>query len=140
AFLPLHEERYVFVAAPRLLREKPFRSPRDAKAHTLLDISSELPLYRYLEDASGGPDSLSFLRVVRLGSIAAIRLRVLQGKGVAVLPEYFVDRDLRSKRLTRLLPKAFLERDHFRLIFRRDDPRRAVFERLAASMVTVPLK
>src|SRR5690606_12726207 len=47
AYSLLHEERYVLVGAPELLRRTPLRRPRDASAHCLLDIDSSLPLSRY---------------------------------------------------------------------------------------------
>lgn len=135
----LHEERYVFVASPKLLRRQRLRGAADARAHTLFDTTEELPLFRYWRDAPGGLDSMTFGRVVRLGTIAAIRHQVLGGKGVAVLPEYFVQADLRVGRLTGVFPKVTPLSDHFRLVFRVDDPRRSFFEKLAESMRAVPL-
>ncbi len=140
AFLPLHEENYVFVASPRLLKTVPFRTRNDAKHHTLIDTTAELPLFHYLRDAEGGLDSLSFARVARMGTIDAIRQRVLAGRGVSVLPEYFVQSELKSKRLVRLLPSTKLLSDRFRLVFRADDPRRAVFSKLAHHMLSQPLR
>lgn len=140
AFLPLHEERYAFVAAPKLVSAHPLRTARDAAAHTLIDATDELPLFRYLRDARGGLDSLDFARVVRMGTIAAIRLSVLRGKGVAVLPEYFVGGDVAAGRLVRVLPKIAPLADRFRLVFRGDDPRRTTFDRLASRMLKEPLR
>jgi DNA-binding transcriptional LysR family regulator len=133
----LHREEYVFVGAPRLLATSPLRTAAHAERHTLLDVSAELPLYRYLRDA--GAD-LRFGRVVRLGTIAAIRARALAGAGVAVLPRYFVGPDLARGRLVALLPKVRPAHDFFRLVFRADDPRRAVYEGLAALLAEEPLR
>jgi DNA-binding transcriptional LysR family regulator len=138
-FIRLHEERYVFVAARRLLQRTPLARAGDAAHHTLLDTSDELPLFRYFREAPRGFDSLAFARVVRLGSIAAILQRVLAGHGVAVLPEYFVRRDLRSRRLVRIMPRVKPAADAFRLIFRVDDPQRALYTRLAEVMRSAPL-
>ena len=102
----LHEEHYAFVGQPTLLRREPLRAAADAKRHTLFDTTEELPLFRYHCDARGGIDSLEFGRVVRMGTIAAIRARVLSRDGVAVLPEYFIARDLATRRLVRVLPKV----------------------------------
>jgi LysR family glycine cleavage system transcriptional activator len=135
--LRLHREEYVLVGAPGLLSKLPLRRPEDAARHTLLDVSAELPLLRYLRD--GGAD-LRFGRVVRLGTIAAIRARALEGAGVAVLPRYFVERDLEKKALARALPKITPAHDHFRLIFRGDDPRRVVYEGLAKVLAEEPLR
>src|SRR5881394_1029978 len=99
----LHPESYVFVAAAALLRRQPLRRVEDAAAHTLVDISPDLPLFRYFVDQVGGNADWRFLRVEYLGTIGAVRQRVLQERGVAVLPEYFVREDLARGRLRRLM-------------------------------------
>ena len=52
-----------------------------------------------------------------MGSIAAIRNRLLEGLGVAVLPEYFVEPDLKSGSLLRILPHLQCRTDWFRLVW-----------------------
>jgi LysR family glycine cleavage system transcriptional activator len=138
--LQLHREDYVLVGAPRLLCKIPLRRPEDAARHTLIDASPDMPLFRYWRDAPRGGDRLRFLRGSWLGSIAAIRHQVVEGAGVAVLPEYFVRRDLASGVLDRILPRVALRHDYFRLVFRSADPRRSVFASLAADLARVPLR
>jgi LysR family transcriptional regulator, glycine cleavage system transcriptional activator len=135
----LHRESYVFVGAEALLKRIPLQGSDDAQEHTLLDTSNELPLFRYFRDAHGGGDRFQFKRIVRLGSIEAIRARVLAGAGVGVLPEYLVEGDLRSRRFRRIFPRVKPLHDYFRLVFRADDPRRSFYERLAARMLEAPL-
>lgn len=137
--LALHREDYVFVAAPALLRVRPFARFEHAAQHTLLDISAEQPLFRYFRDACAKSEALKFRRATWLGGIDAIRHRALEGAGVAVLPLYHVRHDLKARRLLRLLPKTKLGCDYFRLVFRADDARRSVYEALAQSMLRVPL-
>lgn len=137
--VPVHREDYVFVAASRLLRRVPFRRPEHAESHTLLDASAELPLFGYLRDVDGAT-ALRFKNVVRLGSIEAIRQRVLEEAGVAVLPAYLVADDLRRGKLVRLLPKVRPTSDYFRMVFRAQDPRRATFAVLAEEMAKTPLR
>ena len=134
----LHEERYVFAASPKLLKKRPFSSFADAPLHTLVDISADLPLFRYWRDGDGA-ENLDFGSVLRMGTIAAIRHIVLRGEGVAVLPEYFVKPDLSAGRLKVILPRVTPKSDFFRLMFRADDPRRSVFERLGEVMLAKPL-
>jgi DNA-binding transcriptional LysR family regulator len=136
----LHREDYVFVGAPALLRKRPLTESAHAGDHTLLDASADLPLFRYFRDAPGGGDRLHFGRFVRLGSIEAIRARALTGAGVAVLPAYQVAGDLESRAFRRVFPKVALLHDYFRLVFRGDDARRPVYERLAATMNEAPLR
>jgi DNA-binding transcriptional LysR family regulator len=135
----LHREDYVFVAAPALLAARPLRRAEPARAHALLDASPDLPLYRYFRDAAGS-EELPFARVVRLGTIEAIRQRVLAGAGVAVLPKYLVRGDLAKKRLVPVFPKVTLAHDYFRLVFRKDDVRRAMYDELARALLARPLR
>jgi DNA-binding transcriptional LysR family regulator len=136
----LHREDYVFVGSEALLRKRPLARDEDAKGHTLLDASPDLPLFRYFRDAPGGGDRLTFQRIVRLGSIEAIRQRVAANAGVAVLPEYLVRGELAAKKMRRIFPKVTPIPDYFRLVFRADDTRRPVYVKLAESMLEVPLR
>ena len=136
----LHREDYVLVGAPELLRERPLRSDEQARGHTLLDISAELPLFRYFREAPQGGDRLRFARLLRCGSIDPIRTLVLAGEGVAVLPLYQVQPELDAGRLERIFPSVRLLFDYFRLVFRADDPRRSVYETIAATLLAHPLR
>lgn len=138
--LTLHREDYVFVGSTALLARQPFRSCEHASEHTLLDTSGDLPLFRYLRESSDDAAAMRFRQIVRLGTLDAIRARVLAGAGVAVLPRYFIAPDIAARRVRRLLPALPLEHDQFRLIFRRDDPRRSIYEQLAGSLRAVPLR
>jgi DNA-binding transcriptional LysR family regulator len=136
----LHREDYVLVGQPALLRETPLRRPADAARHTLLDERSALPLYAYWRDSAGGHDRLAFGRFVYLGTIAAIRAGALAGDGVAVLPRYLIAPDLAAGRLVPVLPRVRPLHDFFRLIFRSDDPRRSLYQAVATTMASQPLK
>ena len=125
---PLHEERYVFVAAPV------------HDADVLVDVSPDLPLFHYLLEALGPARQWAFGRHEYMGGIGAIRSRVLQGVGVAVLPEYFVQADLDQGRLQRLLPDQELRTDTFRLIWKSANPRKERLVELAAALRAHPLR
>jgi LysR family glycine cleavage system transcriptional activator len=136
----LHREDYALVGSSRLLAKVPFTRREHAASHTLIDASPDMPLFRYWRDARGAGGPLRFARASWLGSIAAIRHQVLAGAGVAVLPSYFVHRDVVAGTLRRVFPRVTLVHDYFRLVFRAADPRRAVFESLAKDMVSQPLQ
>jgi DNA-binding transcriptional LysR family regulator len=136
----LHREDYVFVGAPALLARRPLRRAADAEGHTLIDERPALPLYSYWRDAAGGAMPLRFARVVHFGTIAAIRAGALAGDGVAVLPRYLVEADLAAGRLRIVLPRVRPLHDYFRLIFRADDPRAALYHALGDLMAAVPLR
>lgn len=136
----LHEEGYVFVASPRLLRRRPLRGPEDSSEHTLIDVSPELPLFRYFLDAWRGGAPWIFERLSYLGTIAAIRMRVLEGAGVAVLPRYFVAGDLARRRLAVLQPEVALDTDSFRLLWREGHAREPELRELAQELRALPLR
>lgn len=136
----LHEERYVFVGSPRLLKRSPLQKFSDARHHVLIDTSEELPLFRYWRDAPKASDTVQFKQVLRMGTISAIHALVLEARGVAVLPEYLVENHLKTKKLVALFPHVKPRSDYFRLIFRIDDPRRSYYQTLAESMNTFPLR
>lgn len=135
----LHAEAYVLVGEPASLARQPFRGAQDAPAHALIDLRPDLPLSRYFLDGAGGPGLWPFARIEHLGTLAAVRLRVLQGRGVAVLPAYFVADDLRDRRLRRLLPKVRLPEDRFRLIWPRGHRKANALSELAESLARRPL-
>jgi LysR family glycine cleavage system transcriptional activator len=137
--LRLHREDYVFCGSSALLGQNPLARAEDATRHTLLDMAADCPLFRYWKDAPEGGDRLRFRRGMWLGSIEAIRKRMLSGAGVGVLPAYLVADDLRRRRLQRVFPSVRPLHDYFRLVFRGGDPRRATFEDLAASLLEAPL-
>jgi len=139
----LHDEEYVFVASTRLIRRRPLARATHAHAHALIDASPDLPLFRYFLDAVApgrAREVWGFARVEYLGTIGAIRMRVLQGAGVAVLPRYFVANDLRARRLARLMPSIALQRDAFRLIWRTGHPREQSLRELAAELAALPIR
>ncbi|MEL6179175.1 MAG: LysR family transcriptional regulator [Myxococcota bacterium] len=138
--LRLHREDYVFVGQPEMLARNPLKHPDDAIHHILVDAHATLPLFRYWKDAPNGGTRLKFDSILRMGTIAAIRALILAGQGVAVLPQYLVQPDLDAGRMELIFPEVELVHDYFRLIFRRDDPRRSAYQRLAETMINEPLK
>ncbi|MEZ4468787.1 MAG: LysR substrate-binding domain-containing protein [bacterium] len=112
----------------------------DARRHTLLDAFADLPLFRYLLDARPAADAWGFRGTELLGTIAAIRARALAGKGVAVLPAYFVAADLAAGRLRAVLPDHPLQQDWFRLIWRRGHPLADELRALAEELRGFPLR
>ena len=139
-YAPLHEETYRLVAAPGLLNRNPFRHPRDAASHRLIDASEDLPLFRYLLDAGSAKSSWAFEDTRYLGTIAAIRQRVLDAGGVAVLPEYFVRTDIKRRRLRVVLPSHKIQSDWFRLVWRTQHPRETELEEVAEELRKRPLR
>jgi len=136
--LDLHRETYTLVGASSLVHSLPFRRRDDAAQHTLVDIDDDRPLFRYWREAPGGGE-LRFAGLRRMGTIEAIRLAVLQGEGIAVLPTYHIAKDLECKALRPLLTSIKPNSDQFRLLIRQGDPREALFTTIAQHLRQVPL-
>ncbi len=136
----LHREDYVFVGQTELLKKNPLKKVEHASNHAIIDTTEAMPLFRYWRNAPGGMDSMQFNEVIRMGAIAAIRELVLRGNGVAVLPQYYVNADLKEGRLKKIMPSVKALSDHFRLIFRADDPRRSVYESISQTLMQHPLQ
>ena len=117
----------------------PLERPQQAVHHTLIDVTRSRALFAYWRGGRGGRE-LTFRATRVMGTIGAIRWLVKRGHGVAVLPRYHVQPDLDRGRLQAILPKVEPRSDYFRLIFRGDDPRRSVYQRLAETLQTQPLK
>ena len=110
---------------------------------TLLIVRDLLPgprRYSDLLDALPDGRPWPFAHHHYLGGIAAIRLRLLQGRGVAVLPRYFIRNDLQTGRLRRFLGDVTLREDAFRLVWREGHPREAELLELAAELRRLPLR
>ena len=140
ASLPLHKEQYVFVGQSKLLERTPLTQAKDAPRHRLLDADAALPLFRYLRDASPADEQWAFASVAYLGTTAALRARVLDGAGVAVLPRIVVAEDLRRGALKQLLRSRRIPSDWFRFVFRADHPRHEQLVQLATEMKRAPLQ
>jgi LysR family glycine cleavage system transcriptional activator len=111
AYAALHPEHYAFVSTTRCLRGR------------------------------GDAEPWPFGRTEYLGGIANIRLRLLDGGGrVAVLPRYFIARDLAAGRLVTLLPGVRPRSDSFRLVWRAGHPREPELIALAAELRARPLR
>jgi LysR family transcriptional regulator, glycine cleavage system transcriptional activator len=136
----LHPEDYVFVGSKELLDRQPIELHVDTASHVILDTGADLSLFRYWRDAPGGSDSLNFLRLRELGTIAAIKSLVLNGQGIAVLPLYLVQKELDDGALRVILPEIKPLNDYFKLIYRNDDRRQALYQTLASLMATIPLR
>ena len=135
AYAALHDETYTLVGKQVQLRTK-----EDARALTLVDVTGDLPLFRYFLDALPRSDPWPFARVERMGGIAAIRRRLFDGGRVAVLPTYFIRADLAARRLVRLLPRVTPRSDAFRLIWRAGHPREPELLALAEELRALPLR
>lgn len=135
-YAALHAEAYVFVSTRRTLRRR-----EDARAHVLVDVSRDLPLFRYFLDARPHAEPWPFAKVEYMGGIGNIRRRLLDGRDrVAVLPRYFVEPDLKARRLVQLMPSVRLRGDSFRLVWRKDHPRGAQLLELAEALRAHPLR
>jgi len=136
AYTKLHTEEYIFVGPPGTRID----GAEHAAEHTLVDISPDLPLFRYLRDAQPNPTVWRFARHEYMGGIGATLYRVLHGHGVAVLPTYFVQPQLDDGSLVRLMPEAPIREDAFRLVWWKAHPYANRLEELAEELRALPLQ
>lgn len=139
-YAPLHDETYVFVGSPKLVAQQDLQGPEQVAELTLIDAHPDLPLFRYFLDAAPPEPAWRFRRVQSMGTIAAVRQRILTGKGVGVLPEYFAKKDLKAGRLIRLMPQQELKQDVFRLIWPTEHRRASQMPALARQLEALPLR
>jgi DNA-binding transcriptional LysR family regulator len=133
-FAPFREIDYVLVGSPALLKRNPLSSPDDARRHTIIDFHDDLPLFRFFIDARPGNESWSFQKQQYLGIIAAMRMRVLDGVGVAVLPTYYVGKDIARGRLKVLMPETRLKSSTLRAVWRKGHPYESEIRDLASEL------
>ena len=74
-----------------------------------------------------------------MGTIAAVKSRVLEGVGIAVLPLYFVKDDIEIGALRSMRVDQPLKHDFFRLIWREDLIYKTALSELANDLRTIPL-
>lgn len=139
-YATLHEETYCFVGASALLKKRPLFRDSQAVSHRLIDTQPDLPLFRYFLDASPSSEHWAFREMEYLGAISAVRARVMEGAGVAVLPEYFIRQDLARGRLRRICSDRRLRSDAFRLVWREGAPLEDSLRDLAAELRKIPLR
>lgn len=98
---------FVLVASPNLLERYAAPTSLDAlKDWPTLSMANSSERYAWnLVDASGQAVSLVHQPRLATDDIASLRIAATLGVGVAMLPREFVDDDLRSGRLRRLLPE-----------------------------------
>jgi DNA-binding transcriptional LysR family regulator len=84
------------------------RAPADLAEHSCLQLSGDAAtaLWSFRSTSAGGaPVSVRVVPRLRFSSTAAIREAAKAGLGIADLPDYLVEEDLRAKRLSRVLPQ-----------------------------------
>ena len=74
-----------------------------------------------------------------MGTIGAVRARVLAGAGVAVLPLYYVKGDLEAQQLVQLHAQVNLHHDFFRLIWHEDQPQASALSALVEELRGIEL-
>jgi LysR family glycine cleavage system transcriptional activator len=131
---PFREIDYLFVGAPSLVKKNPLARPEDAGRHTLIDFDDDLPLFRFFSEARPAKESWTFRNRQYLSMIAAVRARVLEGVGVAVLPEFYVGEDIARGRLKVLVPGTKPKSNSVRAVWRKGHPYESEIRDLAAEL------
>jgi DNA-binding transcriptional LysR family regulator len=131
---PFREIAYLFVGAPTLIKKNPLTRPEDACRHTLIDFDSDLTEFQFFKEARPAKESWTFQKHQYLSIIAAMRERVLEGAGVAVLPDYYVSEDIARGRLKVLMPQTKLKSNALRAVWRKGHPYENEIRELASEL------
>jgi DNA-binding transcriptional LysR family regulator len=75
-----------------------------------------------------------------LGTISAAKFRILEGKGVGVLPLYFVQPELKARKLKRVFSDTEPLVDMFRLVWKTGHPMTPEIRNLGQALATIALK
>jgi DNA-binding transcriptional LysR family regulator len=135
----LHREMYAFVTTPAVVARQKLARSADAKHHRILDLHPGLPLFDYFLSARPADERWTFGGGEYLGAITAVRQRLLDGAGVAVLPRRSVQNDLATGALIELMPKTVLEHDDISLVWRARHPFEDEIQRLVGELRAFPL-
>ena len=133
-----HPEHYVLVAKPHLASQ--INSISDLKPHTLVDISSSFPLFRYFGESNQLRPQEIFSHYRFLGTISALLYWVLKQDAFAVLPLYFVQDAIATQEISVVLPQLEVQHDHFRLFWTKNHWAEPAITQLAEFLRTHPLK
>lgn len=133
-----HTEQYVLVAKPHLASQ--INSISDLKTHTLVDISSSFPLFRYFGESNQLRAQEIFSQYRYLGTISALLYWVLKQDAFAVLPLYFVQDAIATQEVSVVLPQLDLQHDHFRLFWTKNHWAESSITQLADFLSAHPLK
>ena len=133
-----HTEEYVLVAKPHLASQ--INSISDLKTHTLVDISSSFPLFRYFGESNQLRAQELFSQYRYLGTISALLYWVLKQDAFAVLPLYFVQDAIATQKVSVVLPQLDLQHDHFRLFWTKNHWAESSITQLADFLSAHPLK
>ena len=138
--IPLFFMDFCMAASPSLLEETAFDAPEDSKKHCLIDVDEGLPLFHFFKEAPHAPTIINFKKYHLISSVLAIKQLLVDGKGIAVMPESQIARELRSGELVKIFPDLQLLKDQNRLLYRKDDPRASFFQTLAKKIIGYPIK
>ena len=136
----LHVEDYVLVGSPKLFKVTPLRRLADAAAHTLLDISEELPLFSYWRDAAGAASSTTFARLHLLGLAPRCSPQVLRGPAESPSSLATWSSPTSGEAPRRRTPLSETTERPLPALLPEGRPRRSVYDALAEVMREQPLR
>lgn len=102
--LLLMTETVAPVCAPALLQDRPVREPSDLLERPLLTLQTRPNAWTQWLSAHGveAPPPKGYIRGMVLDQFAAMAQAAIHGLGIALLPEFLIERELAEGRLVRL--------------------------------------
>ncbi|MGE0171816.1 MAG: LysR family transcriptional regulator [Oligoflexales bacterium] len=130
------EETYAFVATPDLAQQ--IKAPKDLESCVLIEHDRNFPFLRYLENDVR--TKLRFNEVWFLQSTAIMLDAISQGFGVGIIPSYLAQPAIKTGQIKKLNLKVDVGSDHFRLIYKSNNPRSVEITALADSLKNTGLR
>lgn len=105
-YLKLGDIDFCMVASPQYLTKRGIpRKPEDLSDHSLIELGPYGKTHRLLVSNGDRSVNVSFTPLLHIDDPEGVRLGVIQGAGIAVLPTFLVIDDLESGTLREVLPE-----------------------------------
>jgi LysR family transcriptional regulator, glycine cleavage system transcriptional activator len=124
------EESYALVATPEIAQQ--IKAPKDLEKFVLIEHDRSFPFLRYLENDVRV--KIRFSEVWFLQSTVIMLDAIAQGFGVGIVPTYLAQPAIKKGDIKKLNIKANLEADHFRIIYKTNNPRSTEIGLLAGAL------
>jgi DNA-binding transcriptional LysR family regulator len=109
----LFREKYVVVAAPGFLGQRPLRRPIDLARVPVLSLDKEGAWWQHMLRALPGRHRPVFAQIIEINQIRGMVQAAIHGYGVALVPKYTVLGELDRGVLVVLFPRLRLREDLF---------------------------
>lgn len=109
----LFQEKYVVVGAPRYVRQKGIRSPKDLESCSLLSIDQDGRWWGKFLQAVPEKERPDLGALIEINHIRGMINAAKEGIGIGLVPRYCISRELSRRELQDVFPEIGLMEDRF---------------------------